>query len=97
MTKLDRIPRLVRTALVSSNDAEVYGDRTIFADQSIDTATPMGRVARPILAGAGPLEGELVRERAQAVRCSGGRGRGLVVQQSFDHRGGHVLRADVEP
>jgi DNA invertase Pin-like site-specific DNA recombinase len=65
VTKLDRIARSVRTALEFFGEAENAGVRIIVTDQSIDTATPAGRLTRTILAGVAEFEGELIRERTQ--------------------------------
>jgi DNA invertase Pin-like site-specific DNA recombinase len=67
VTKLDRIARSVRTALEFFDEAETVGVRIIVTDQSIDTATPAGRLTRTILAGVAEFEGELIRERTKVA------------------------------
>ena len=67
VTKLDRIARSVRTALEFFDEAEAAGVRIIVTDQSIDTATPAGRLTRTILAGVAEFEGELIRERTRVA------------------------------
>jgi DNA invertase Pin-like site-specific DNA recombinase len=67
VTKLDRIARSVRTALEFFDETEAAGVRVIVTDQTIDTATPAGRLTRTILAGVAEFEGELIRERTQTA------------------------------
>ena len=74
--RMDRVARSVRTGLEFFAEAEAAGVRIIVTDQSIDTATPAGRLTRTILAGVAEFEGELIRERTQIAMdaiCSGAR------------------------
>ena len=70
VTKLDRIARSVRTALEFFDEAEAAGVRIVVTDQSIDTATPAGRLTRTILAGVAEFEGELIRERTRTAMAA---------------------------
>ncbi len=63
--RLDRLGRSVRGILDFFDEAAANGVRVVITSQAIDTATPIGRFVRTILAGAAELEGETIRERTR--------------------------------
>jgi len=67
VTKLDRLGRSVRDVLAFFDECESVGARVVVTSQSIDTATPVGRLTRTILAGVAEFEGELIRERTRSA------------------------------
>jgi len=65
VTKLDRLGRSTRGVLEFFDLAEANGVRVVCSDQAIDTATPVGRFTRTILAGVAELEADLTGIRTQ--------------------------------
>ena len=70
VTKLDRLSRSVQDALSFFAEAEARGVRVVVTTQQIDTATPVGRLSRTILAAVAEFEGELIRERTRSAMAA---------------------------
>lgn len=63
--KLDRLGRSAAAVLQFFDLCEEHGVRVVLVDQSIDTATPAGRLLRTVMAAVAEFEGDLIRERTQ--------------------------------
>jgi DNA invertase Pin-like site-specific DNA recombinase len=66
VAKLDRLGRSTIDLLNTWDDIEARGVRVVVLDQSIDTATPLGKFTRTVLAGVAELEREIIRERIKS-------------------------------
>lgn len=63
--RLDRIGRSVRNLIEVAADLESRGVNLVILDQSIDTATPTGRMLFHVLAAIAEFERDLIRERTR--------------------------------
>jgi len=66
ITKLDRLGRSTVDLLNTWDQMENHGVRVVVLDQSIDTASPAGRLLRGVLASLAEFERDLIRERIRA-------------------------------
>jgi DNA invertase Pin-like site-specific DNA recombinase len=76
VTKLDRLARSLATLLSTAADLEARGINLLVLDQSIDTATPAGRLMFHMLGAIAEFERSLAKERTIASiehrRANGG-------------------------
>ena len=66
VTKLDRLARSVRHLTTLAAELEALSIALVVLDQSIDTATPSGRLLFHVLGSIAEFERDLIRERTAA-------------------------------
>ncbi len=76
ITKLDRLFRSTRHLTALAAELQALDVDLVVLDQSIDTATPTGRLLFNVLAAIGEFEADLIRERTrQGLEAARRRGR----------------------
>lgn len=68
--KLDRLGRSVKNVLEFYELCDQHHVRVVVVEQGFDTASPVGRMVRTIVAAVAELEVEMIRDRTRAAMAS---------------------------